>query len=146
MREDEFDVGISKRSTPRSVRACGPGPDCRRICCVRWIRNADRPADNTDDIGGATDLWSELLSQTDVTDVDFGFFVSMLLGGTVTTEFQVDFMQMKVHYSPPPIVLAYVYDDNGAQLYGEKVLIAGAVGLLEPSLLRSFAILRSTNY
>ena len=52
----------------------------------------------TDDAGGALDLWGEALATADVTDVDFGFFVSMGLTSAVTTDFDVDFLQMRVFY------------------------------------------------
>ncbi len=69
-------------------------------------------------------LWSESLTRVDVQDPDFGFFVGARLLSTTTT-FGVDFMQMRVFYTPPPVVLAYVYDDGGVQKYNEKILIAG---------------------
>ena len=84
----------------------------------------------TDEGGGASDLWSETISEGDVKDVDWGFFVgSDLISGPGGPDLDVDFMRMKVYYMPPPVVMAYVYDDGGVQKYNEKVLIAGAAGL-----------------
>jgi len=50
----------------------------------------------TDDVGGATDLWSETISSTDVKNSNFGFFVGcdIILAGTL----EVDFMQMRIFY------------------------------------------------
>ena len=55
-------------------------------------------SDQTDEAGGASDLWGETITRADVQDVDFGFFVGVtLVAGTPTTH--VDSMQMKVFYT-----------------------------------------------
>lgn len=50
----------------------------------------------TDEAGGATDLWSETITRADVINPDFGFFVAVLNGlpGSVN----VDYLQMRVFY------------------------------------------------
>jgi len=53
---------------------------------------------NTDEAGGASDLWGETLTDTDVKDVDFGFFVRVI-GSIEGDVVNVDFMQMKVYYT-----------------------------------------------
>ncbi len=57
-----------------------------------------------------------------------------------------NFISGNIYTRGADTVFAYVYDDDGVQKYNEEVLIAGAVGLIEPPLIRSFAIIRSTNY
>jgi len=79
----------------------------------------------TFDFGGQLDLWSELIGRDDVVNSNFGFFCGSTNNTTFVSKTQIDSMQMKVYYSPPPIVMAYVYDDGGVQKYNEKVLIAG---------------------
>ncbi len=88
----------------------------------------------TDEAGGSKDLWGESFTATDVKDVDFGFFISYGLTSGVETNFDIDFMQMRIFYSAPPIVLAYIYDDGAVQKYNEKILIAGAV-VINPAFL-----------
>jgi len=58
----------------------------------------------------------------------------------------INFISGNVYVRGADTVLAYVYDDGGVQKYNEKVLIAGAVDLIQPPLLHSFAVTRSTNY
>lgn len=53
----------------------------------------------TDEAGGANDLWTESLSRSDVVDADFGFFIGMDTAATFST-INVDFMQMKVFFTP----------------------------------------------
>jgi len=57
-------------------------------------------SDQTDQGGGASDLWGETISDTDVKDVDWGFFISWESSGGGQTP-QVDFMQMKVYFTNP---------------------------------------------
>ncbi len=59
--------------------------------------------DATDQAGGAADLWSETISDTDVKDVDWGFFVG-LFTIPANGDMFIDFMQMKVYYTPGPII------------------------------------------
>ena len=57
----------------------------------------------TDEAGGASDLWSETIGRTDVQDSDWGFFV----GQEATEDFQsssIDFFKMKVYYTLKPII------------------------------------------
>ena len=54
----------------------------------------------TDEAGGASDLWSETISDTDVKDVDWGFFVSANKNSGSDT-LNIDFMQMKVYFTEP---------------------------------------------
>ncbi len=51
----------------------------------------------TDDRGGEFDLWGETFTDTDVKDVDFGFYISTeaVFG---SAGFEVDFLQMRVHW------------------------------------------------
>ena len=65
----------------------------------------------TDEVGGASDLWTENIRRADVTDVDFGFFIQTTnTSGTVVLS--VDFMQMRVFYHEgfPAVILG----SNGA--------------------------------
>lgn len=59
---------------------------------------------DTDEAGGAADLWSETINRSDVQDVDWGFFVGS--NGATFSIMHLDFMQMKVYYTeaegPPP--------------------------------------------
>ncbi len=53
----------------------------------------------SDNIGGASDLWTEIWTAVDVTDVDFGFFIGWLTGASGEAHtLSVDFMQMRVFY------------------------------------------------
>jgi hypothetical protein len=80
----------------------------------------------TNDVGGVGDLWGGWkISRDYLQDADFGFFIAFTRISETPT-ISVDFLQMKIHYSPPETVLAYVYDDGGVQKYNEKVLIRGA--------------------
>jgi len=54
----------------------------------------------TDEIGGASDLWSETISRANVQDVDWGFFVAANTTDSGDTN-AVDFMQMKVYWTLP---------------------------------------------
>ena len=76
----------------------------------------------TDEMGGAAELWTETPTRTDVTDVDWGFFVAVQHFAVGIGNITVDFMQMKVYYT------------------------AGAAALTEPPLVHSFAVTRATNY
>ena len=60
--------------------------------------------DQTDGSGNSSDLWSETITRTDVTDADWGFFIGIknVLAGTSSAN--VDFMQMKVYYSTSPVI------------------------------------------
>ncbi len=58
----------------------------------------------------------------------------------------VNFISANIYVRGADTVLAYVYDDAGVQKYNEKVLIAGVVDLIQPPLLHSFAVTRSTHY
>jgi len=94
------------------------GPESKHSVMSAWTGSLQ-----TDEAGGATDVWGRPLTAADVKDVDFGFFIGLAnsVSGIVAS---VDFMQMKVHYRRPPVVLAYVYDDGGVQNYNEKILVA----------------------
>ncbi len=66
-------------------------------------KNADLAAptesDQTDQVGGASELWSETIGLSDVQDVDWGFFIGAdRISGPGVESFFVDFMQMKVYY------------------------------------------------
>jgi len=56
----------------------------------------------TDEAGGASDLWSETIARSDVQDTDWGWFQSQTSNGSNGTTF-VDFMKMKVYYTPPAV-------------------------------------------
>jgi len=75
--------------------------------------------------GSPTDLWQEDWTSADILDIDFGFFIGVNTNATRT--FSVDSMQMRVHYTVPPIVIGYVYEDNGIMKYGEKTLVEALV-------------------
>ena len=51
----------------------------------------------TDDVGGASDSWSETLRAADVQNSNFGFYVSQT-GTDADDDFDVDFMQMKIYW------------------------------------------------
>ena len=51
----------------------------------------------TDEAGGATELWGENLTRADVQDVNFGFFHDVHTLGP-ERNYEVDFMQMRVFY------------------------------------------------
>jgi len=53
---------------------------------------------NTDEAGGASDLWSETIGLSDVQDVDWGFFVAGIEIGSADV-WKIDFMKMKVYYT-----------------------------------------------
>jgi len=52
----------------------------------------------TDEAGGAADLWTETITRADVQDVDWGWFISVD-AAFVQGIGEVDFMQMKVYYT-----------------------------------------------
>jgi hypothetical protein len=54
----------------------------------------------TDEAGGASDLWGETIGVSDVTDVDWGFWVSVVNPDADIENINIDFMQMKVYYTP----------------------------------------------
>ena len=58
----------------------------------------------------------------------------------------VNFISANIYVRGSDTVMAYVYDDAGVQKYNEKVLIAGAVDLIAPPLVHSFAVTRAANY
>jgi len=58
----------------------------------------------------------------------------------------VNFVSANIYVRGADTVMAYVYDDGGVQKYNEKVLIAGAVDLILPPMLHSFARTRAANY
>jgi hypothetical protein len=58
----------------------------------------------------------------------------------------VNYISANIYVRGTDTVMAYVYDDGGVQKYNEKVLIEGGADLIQPPLVRSFAVTRSTNY
>ncbi len=58
----------------------------------------------------------------------------------------VNFISANIYVRGSDTVMAYVYDDAGTQKYNEKVLISGAVDLIQPPLVHSFAVTRAANY
>ena len=56
----------------------------------------------TDGSGNSSDLWSETINDTDVKDVDWGFFIGITSQVSVVSRAEIDFMQMKVYYSTNP--------------------------------------------
>jgi hypothetical protein len=52
----------------------------------------------TNESGGATDLWDETIDRADVQDVDWGFFVAANCDVNFNN-LTIDFMQMKVYYT-----------------------------------------------
>jgi hypothetical protein len=66
-------------------------------------RNTDLPdfttSLQTNDVGGATDLWGETtISWDDVHLLNFGFFIGVE-SAAAGTDFEVDFLQMRVHWT-----------------------------------------------
>ena len=59
---------------------------------------APTTSDQTDEAGSASDLWSETINPSDVKDVDWGFFISV--STALISNMFIDFMQMKVYYTP----------------------------------------------
>lgn len=58
------------------------------------------PTPNTDEAGGPTDLWGETgTDRSDVIDSDWGWLIKGNADAS-TGEMEIDFMQMKVHYTP----------------------------------------------
>ena len=57
-------------------------------------------SDQTDQMGGASDLWDETIGVSDVQDVDWGFFVGLDWISATIVLVNIDFMQMKVYYTP----------------------------------------------
>jgi hypothetical protein len=57
--------------------------------------------------GGASDLWEDTWSETDVEDIDFGFVLAVVKGANFAQCF-IDVFQVKVYYTedggPPPII------------------------------------------
>lgn len=78
------------------------------------------PTETTDEVGGASDLWSETITDTDVKDVDWGFFVGTESSG-ITNCF-VDFFQMKVYYTAA-----------AAPFFQTDWLVPGALLMQQPS-------------
>ena len=59
---------------------------------------APTDAEQTDQAGGASDLWGETIALSDVQDVDWGYFHAMD-GAVPNPEGVVEFMSMKVYYT-----------------------------------------------
>jgi hypothetical protein len=55
--------------------------------------------EQTDEVGGAADLWSETINLADVQNSNWGFFVGCEHQGASARNVDVDFMQMKVYYT-----------------------------------------------
>jgi len=73
-------------------------------------------AEQTSEVGGQDDVWSEAgFSRADVLDVDFGFVIACTLT-TDTTECDVDFMQMRIHWTLLPTATINTDDGN----YGDN--------------------------
>ena len=62
------------------------------------------PTEQTDEAGGASDLWSETIGISDVQDSDWGFFVGTKEVGGLDRTHEIDFMRMKVYYTPAPVI------------------------------------------
>ncbi len=52
----------------------------------------------TDEAGGASDLWGETISRADVIDVDWGFTIGLVVNA-FSRNLRVDFCRMKVFYT-----------------------------------------------
>jgi len=76
----------------------------------------------TDEAGGASDLWSETISDTDVKDVDWGWFQSQLSNSSNGLT-QVDFMRMKVYYTV-----------SGPEVGAGSLTLTGVVPFVAPSI------------
>jgi len=75
----------------------------------------------TDEAGGAADLWDETISRANVQDADWGFFVRG--GGTSFDFLRIDFLQMKVYYTEP-----------GPEPTIGSLTITGLLPLIPPSI------------
>jgi len=67
-------------------------------------KSSDLPQPNasslqTEEAGGALDVWGEVLTLADVQDIDFGFFIGAKQDGVGTIGFWIDFLQMRVFYN-----------------------------------------------
>lgn len=68
-------------------------------------------ARQTSEMGGSADLWDETIGVADVQDVDWGFFLGVDWITGITSPL-VDFMQMKVYFTPGLPVITDVDGDE----------------------------------
>ncbi len=69
-------------------------------------------SNQTDQMGGASDLWDETINLSDVQDVDWGFFVGIDWISGTSVQPDIDFLQMKVYYTPVIPIITDVDTDE----------------------------------